>query len=166
MSEKEKLETILKQYKVNKDGTIINIKRNKEACYMIDKDGYKRLRFWVKRKEYRIFVHRLVALVYLNNPNNYPVVNHKDGNKTNNSVNNLEWCTVKYNTQHAEVNNLKKHHTIKVAQIDINTNKTLKIFNSITEASKAIGISRQDIGIVSRGIRKTAGGYKWKRFND
>lgn len=59
-----------------------------------------------KKKHY--YVHRLVAATYLENSNNLPVVNHKDGNKKNNSVTNLEWCTTSYNHIHAYKTGLKK----------------------------------------------------------
>lgn len=52
-------------------------------------------------KSSKIFVHRLVAMAFIPNPHNYPIINHIDGNKQNNHYTNLEWGTVKYNNQHA-----------------------------------------------------------------
>ena len=63
----------------------------------IDKDGYYHLALYKKGKRKNEFVHRLVALTYVKNQNNYSQINHKDENKQNNSINNLEWCNVYYN---------------------------------------------------------------------
>lgn len=63
-----------------------------------------------KIKQYRI--HRLVALAFINNPENFPIVNHIDGNKNNNKASNLEWCNYSYNTLHAYKNGLIKQKTI------------------------------------------------------
>lgn len=63
----------------------------------VDKDGYYRVMIKKDKKDKLFGVHRLVALTFISNPNNYPCVNHKDENKQNNCVDNLEWCTVQYN---------------------------------------------------------------------
>lgn len=165
MTEQEKLQHIKNTFDVSIDGIIHSKVTGKRMSYQIDKDGYLRFRFWVKRKAYKIAVHRLVALLYIENPNNYPVINHIDGNKQNNHKENLEWCTVKYNTNHAEKLGLRKHFTKKVIQKDFN-DKIINTFNSIIEASNFTGIARQTIGRVCLGKGKSAGGYKWETFND
>ena len=71
------------------------------------------------RKYY--LIHRLVAEAFIENPNNYDIVNHKDGNKLNNQVDNLEWCTVSYNLKHAYENGFKV--TIKQLCSEIQTLK-------------------------------------------
>lgn len=62
-----------------------------------DKKGYKRVSLYKNGKEKKYPVHRLVAITFISNPNNYKEVNHKDEDKSNNNVNNLEWCTREYN---------------------------------------------------------------------
>lgn len=73
-----------------------------------DKYGYLKIGLTKNNKQKFYFVHRLVAKTFLPNPNNYLIINHKDGNKTNNYIGNLEWCTQKYNIKHAYDNGLKK----------------------------------------------------------
>lgn len=68
------------------------------------KDGYLSVALCNKQKAKHISIHRLVALTFLSNPNNYPVINHKDEDKTNNNVNNLEWCTQSYNINYGSRN--------------------------------------------------------------
>lgn len=70
------------------------------ALTSIDKDGYKQITLYNKDIEKHYKVHKLVALTFIPNPKNLPVINHKDTNKQNNSVENLEWCTISYNTLH------------------------------------------------------------------
>lgn len=106
-----------------------------------------------------ISVHRLVAKAFIPNPNNLPQINHKDGNKTNNSVDNLEWCNNQYNQLHAIKNGLV-NHAKKVIQIS-KDNSIIKKWDSITEASNTLNIDNSHIGQVCKGERKTAGGYKW-----
>lgn len=124
-------------YYINENGEIIsyyNPNKPIKLKYRIDKDGYYTVSLQLKdgrRVSFR--VSRLVALTFLENKNNYPVVNHKDCNKQNNHVSNLEWVTISYNTKHAYDNGLIKHGRIrKVKAINLIT-KEEKIFDSMKE---------------------------------
>ena len=77
-------------------------------------DGYNRIILCKNSQQQNFSVHRLVALTYIPNPYNYPCVNHKDCNKQNNNLNNLEWCTIMYNSQ--SINTTKKFGNIRVTK--------------------------------------------------
>lgn len=106
-------------------------------------------------------IHRLVALTFLENKDENSIVNHKDGNKLNNSLENLEWTTIKKNNQHALENNLRTVKKIRVSQYSLKGD-LIKVFNSIKEAMKETGVSDSKICTVAKQKRKTAGGFVWK----
>lgn len=85
---------------VSEDGTIFH--NGKELVNSLSTKGYYHVGICGKGKVKTYRVHRLVALAFIPNPNNLPYVNHIDGNKQNNNVSNLEWCTCKGNVQHAK----------------------------------------------------------------
>ena len=129
-----------------------------------DSKGYLRLRVTLQgvKKSYK--VHRLVAQAFIENPEGKAQVNHIDGNKQNNHVNNLEWVTHKANTQHMLLHGLKKkfpnnlpHKAKRVLCVELD-----KVFESMCDASKVTGVPQANISKVCRGIRNTAGGYTWK----
>lgn len=115
----------------------------------------------MNKKTSTVNVHRLVALQFLPNHENKKFVNHKDGNKTNNMVSNLEWCSPKHNSQHAVKSGLCKSHPKKVEQYTLDE-VYIKTFNSILEASAESGANDRHISAVCRGKRKTTGGFIWK----
>lgn len=90
-------------YFVCQNGFVYSSKRGKPVALqgVNSGDGYLVVTLWINSCGYQASVHRLVALEFLDNFDNLPCVNHKDGNKSNNSVANLEWCCHKANTQHA-----------------------------------------------------------------
>lgn len=124
-----------------------------------------------KNKEYKMKkVHRLVAQAFIDNPENKKQVNHIDGDKENNCVNNLEWCTCRENIKHSWKNNLHKSLKGKynklskeILQYDLQGN-FIKKWESITSAQQDLKIS--NISSVCSGERKKAGGYIWRYKND
>ena len=104
-----------------------------------------------KRKQYRI--NRLVAMAFIPNPNNLPEVNHKDKIRTNNNIENLEWCTKQYNVE----------YSLAKAVIGINKVSGLILeFPSTCEASRQTGIDQGNITKCCKGKRyKSAGGFYW-----
>ena len=91
------------KYLVFENGVIFNLNA-KELKGMIDKAGYREVNINGKFER----VHRIVSICFIENPENKPCVNHKDGNKLNNDISNLEWCTYSENTKHAYENGLEK----------------------------------------------------------
>lgn len=107
-------------------------------------------------------VHRLVAKAFIENPNNYPYVNHKDENKTNNRADNLESCTILYNNIYGErLQKVSKTQSKKVYQYDLNWN-LINVFESCKQASKKTKINADNISQCCHGSYKQAGNYYWR----
>lgn len=97
-------------YYITKSGKIFSTLTNKELKYDKSCRGYCKVKLMDRRigRYITLQVHRLVAIQFIPNPNKLPEINHKDGNKSNNSIYNLEWCTSEYNHRHAKENGLYK----------------------------------------------------------
>ena len=128
-------------------------------CVSLSKEG--------KSKSFSI--HRLVANAFIPNPNNYSQVNHKDEDKSNNKVDNLEWCDNQYNMTYGnriqKAIETKKEKGIikKVWQCDKKTHEKIKLFETQRDAARELGYEKYSskIGEVCRGIRKSTMGYYW-----
>ena len=126
-------------------------------------------------KQKIITVHRLVAKAFIENPLSLPQVNHKDGCKTNNYVDNLEWCDNSYNQKHAHDTGLFPVYeetrgwgrpAKAVAMIDLQTGQILKTFKTLSSAGRETKINQFNIRSVCLGDRHHAGGYGWKFINE
>ena len=100
-------------YQITSNGEVFSNLTNKYLKSPKTKSGYKHLALTNDWKESKyLYIHRLVALTYLNNPYNFKFINHKDCDKGNNNFDNLEWCTCRYNLQHASNKGLFKSQSI------------------------------------------------------
>ena len=115
--------------------------------------GYLRVSLYKSNKPEHAYVHRLVALHFIENPLNLPQINHKNEDKTCNEVWNLEWCNNQYNQQYS--------HNVKIVQYDLQGN-FIKEWDSITEAETHLGIFDSGIVRCCQGKQKQCGGYVWK----
>lgn len=149
-------------YKVSNFGRVYSMKVSRLLKPHPDKKGYLRVKFWKDGKGYTFKVHRLVAQAFIPNPHNYPQVNHKDENKTNNIVDNLEWCDNTYNAHYGShieraTKNLVNRKNLSLPVLCVETGK---VYPSIMEARRQTGL--RNIDECCRGNRNTAGGFHWK----
>lgn len=171
-----KIEGADERYEVSNTGKVRSTNYNKtgktkELKQKIDKYGYCVVTLHINGKQKYPSVHRLVAKAFIPNPNNLPQVNHKDTDKKNNNVSNLEWCTCSGNIKHAFDSGLKEKSIIHARNNILKYNESCKkpitainivngeviYFDSVKEASRILGI--KDIGKPLRKTTLTANGY-------
>lgn len=159
MERKYKIKNVdgLEYYRITKSGKLYNnITKNEIKPKIVN--GYEIVNIGSKNHT----LHRLVALTFLDNPENKPYVDHIDSNKLNNNVKNLRWATQKENCNY---HGKKIDHPRKVIQLDANTGEVLNTYNSLIEAGEAVGVVPSTISKVLIGKNQTGGGFKWKYEN-
>ena len=177
-----------KEYWSGRNHSLKKIQEEKILKFSTKKGGYKAVILRGKDKDKTMLVHRLVAIMFLSNPNNLPCVNHKDENTSNNKANNLEWCTQEYNANYGTRNKRigenqrgNKNHmygkngkdnkrSIKIVGINKNNNMLL-FYHSAVDLEKEKGFSRKLINRVVKQNHEqnktyTAYGYEWHRLDD
>ena len=139
-------------YFINAKGDVFSIYKNKIISQTISKKGYLRVSIKINGKWNTYITHRLLAETFIPNPNNLPQVNHKNGIKKDNSLENLEWISCKDNIRHAInnglFNNNSAHESLKKKIIDSNTKH---IYESINYASKIVGIKPKTLSAMLNG---------------
>ena len=148
-------------YTVTKDGKVYSKHKKGYLNLETTRDGYKRICVKHKNLKSKILIHRLVAILYIQNDNEEKIqVNHKDGNKANNSVENLEWCTPSENGFHR----IKLYSKLSksVEQLDKESLSVINTFSSIADAARFHNMHHTSIANCVRGLRKTSAGFKWK----
>lgn len=150
-----------------------NNKKTKEIAKKSHKNGYLTVVLCKNAEKKNKSIHRLVALAFIPNPNNYPCVNHIDARKENNNVENLEWCTYKQNTAHAikcgllnpnfmlGVTGAKNKLSKKIVQYDLQGN-IVNRWDCISDAARFYGVRPGNINNCLRGRNKTYKGYIWR----
>lgn len=129
-----------------------------------DYKGYLRVGLYDEKGKVKSkSVHRIVAEAFLPNPEGKECVCHRDNNKENNAVENLYWGTNLENQRQAWADGLKESVKSPVVQIT-REGEWVKVFCTIKEAAEATGVNRSNISGCARGIRPTAGGYRWQYF--
>ncbi len=160
------------EYLINSDWVITNLKTWRIIKHTKSYYWYMHITIYKNWKRKSEKVHRLLAQTFINNPENKPQVNHIDGNKSNNNLNNLEWSTAKENIQHAFRIWLRKAPYKWKFWIEHNCSKPIskylkdwtfvRSYWSLMEASRLEWIYHQWISLVALGRLKTSGGFIWK----
>ena len=169
-------------YQISDLGNVksLNYKRTKTEKILIPKKhnkGYLQVQLKNKDTNKTFTIHRLVAETFIPNPNNYPCVNHKDENKQNNNVGNLEWVTYKGNNDYSKLlhperyrqkienEKYKRRLNNKVNQFDLKGN-LIRVWDNSRTIFVETGMSDWSISECCRGNRKTAYGYIWQYANN
>ena len=152
-------------YSVSTEGEV----RKDTTNYILSQSSqqdYKFVGLIINGKQKRMRVHRMVALTFIDNPDNKPYVNHINGNRSDNNVENLEWVTPSENTQHAVNTGLfKSGRTRAVIQYNLN-GEQMATFESASEAARQTGGSQSKITMCCRRQRDSANDYQWRYYDD
>lgn len=167
-------------YQISNFGNIRSKKLNKQGRLLspfISNSGYYAIVLDIKKRDFKLnYIHRLVATAFITNINNLEQVNHIDGNKLNNNVSNLEWCSRSDNIKHAIKKGLitkesvneritKMNKKVIKSVLQIKDGKIIAKYESVTVAGNQFSKNaKTNIGACARGIIPSAYGFQW-RYN-
>ena len=144
-------------YAITNDGKVWSYRKNTFLNPYLTR-GYLKVCLYKDKSKKQVLIHRLVAEAFLPNPQNLPQINHKDENKKNNCVDNLEWCDAKYNINYGERNRkIARSHCKKVYCVELD-----KVFESAKLAATELNLFDSNIAKCCKGKSKTTGGYHWE----
>lgn len=171
-------------YQISSFGRVKSLKFGKERILKqhLGSSGYCQVDLYKYGKQKHYQVHRLVASIFLPNPQNYPCVNHIDENKQNNCISNLEWVTHTYNINYGSRNErasraisiamkgkthtqetkdkMSKAHQKPIVQIH-KSGLIIGVYDSTLDIERELGINHRSISSCCKGKRKSAGGFRW-----
>lgn len=141
------------KYHVNCKGEVLS-PQGKILKPFIGGAGYLQVTLWNNCQKKKFYVHRLVADAFVDNPCGYKEINHKDGNKKNNSATNLEWCSRKENLLHSYYTLCNRVKAVKCLETGV-------VYPSIHEAARQTGVPRNGISMCCDGRQQKAGKLHW-----
>ena len=145
-------------YAITRDGNVWSYRNNKFLKPRLNKGDYHQVNLCKNGKGKNFLIHRLVAKAFIPNPNNLPEVNHKDEDKSNNCVENLEWMSKIDNINYGTgIERSAKKRSKPVYCIELN-----KIFDGARQAARELGLDNSSIIKCCKGKVKTHRGYHWK----
>ena len=151
-------------YEVSDQGRVKSIGYGKERILSPGKlqNGYLRVNLCKNGERKNLLVHRLVAQAFIPNPDNLPEVNHKDEDKDNNSVQNLEWCDRKYNINYGNRNQMVSMKLSKPILQYTKSGEFVREWKSTYDVERNLGYFHNSISYCCNGKNKSAYGYVWK----
>ena len=158
-------------YEASNIGRVKSIKSNKMLKPMKKRTGYYAVGLYKNAIRKYVSLHRVVAIAFIGNPpEGKDQINHIDGDKANNSVQNLEWCNQSENLAHSFNIGLRDYNMMRlietnrrpVKQYDMN-GEFIKEWYSMSEAARSLNISVSNICNCCKGLIKSVGGYKWEK---
>ena len=146
-------------YAVTPEGEVWSYRNECFLKPVTNRYGYMRVVLFKDNEKKMYYIHRIIAKTFLPNPENLPQVNHKDENKTNNCLQNLEWCDSKYNANYGTRNEkVSNKHKKAILQYTLD-GEFVREWNSASDVGKKVS---NNIRRCLRGRNKTAYGYIWK----
>ena len=157
------------KYKISNLGRVYSLKSHRYLSIGSNGRGYLHVSLWRNNKEKKEYIHRLVALHFIPNPNNLPQVNHKDENKENNCVDNLEWCDAKYNNNYGAHNERAAQtrvkngvNSYKVKQFSLD-GEYIATYRSMREAERMNNMANGSLSKYFLNGYSQWCGYRWER---